>query len=164
MPEKRNTNFLLVFSLVVLWVFPSCNADQVYNETYDLENASWSQSNVLNYRFSIEDTLQPHHVLFNIRHTSRYKYRNIYLFVTTTSPEGATIRDTFELMLADDKGRWHGNGWGDVYEMTTPYKRFVRFPNKGTYSMEVQQAMRTENLQHVTDFGVQIVKAKNKEQ
>ena len=87
----------------------------------------------------------------------------MYLFIETTSPEGNSVRDTFEIMLANNKGRWYGSGWGDIYEVKTPYKRFVRFPNSGTYTMEVQQAMRTEQLKHVTDFGIQIEKAKMSE-
>ncbi len=161
MVKKDSFFFLLVLILLVSSV--SCNSDKIYNKTYDLKNASWDKSNVLNFSFSLNDTISPYNVLFNVRHSSKYKYQNLYLFVNTTSPEGNALRDTFEVMLADDKGRWYGNGWGDIYEVSMPYKRYVRFPDSGTYTMEVQQAMRTDQLKHVTDFGLQIEKAKNPE-
>ena len=57
-------------------------------------------------------------------------FRNIYLFVTTTSPDGKTITDTLQYNLADEKGKWYGKGFGDIHELNLPYKSNVYFPVK----------------------------------
>ncbi|MFO8236068.1 MAG: gliding motility lipoprotein GldH [Bacteroidales bacterium] len=159
--KKISTTITVLATLLIVY---SCNPDRIYNESTDLKNAKWDTSNVLSYRFNIEDTINAHHVFFYVRHTSEYQYQNLYLFVETTSPEGFTVKDTLELMLANDKGQWYGKGWGDVFEVSVPYKEYVRFPKSGTYTIDIQQGMRANPLKHVTDFGIQIEKAKISEQ
>jgi len=161
---KKRINRILLILLITIPFFISCNKNRTYTKMEDITNNTWNQSNILNYSFTIEDTLQAHNVYLNIRHSSKYKYKNLYLFIQTTSPEGISLKDTFEVMLADDKGRWYGRGWGDIHEVKTPYKKFVRFPHSGTYTIEIQQAMRTKNLKNVSDLGIIIEKAKRPEQ
>ncbi|MFP4620026.1 MAG: gliding motility lipoprotein GldH [Bacteroidales bacterium] len=145
---------LFLFGLI------SCNSNVVHRESKDIPGAEWNKNNILSYTFNIEDTLQPYHVYLNVRNSSEYRFRNLYLFIETTSPHGHTVKDTFECMLADEKGRWYGHGWGDVYENKIPYRQYVRFPSKGSYSIEIQQAMRRDNLKHLTDIGIVLEEAK----
>lgn len=157
--EKRSNSLFLILIILIAFL-TSCNQNRVYSKMQDMENAAWDQSNILNYSFTVQDTVHAHNLYFNVRHSSKYNYQNLYLFIETTSPEGYSLKDTFEIMLADEKGRWYGKGWGDLHEVKTPYKKNVRFPHSGTYTIEIQQAMRTKKLQHITDFGVQIEKVK----
>jgi gliding motility-associated lipoprotein GldH len=149
-----------VVIIILILALASCNKGELYNDTYDITNSTWDVSNTINFNFRVTDTLQPYDVYINLRHTSQYKYRNLFLFIETTSPAGHTVRDTFECRLADKKGRWYGSGWGDMYENKVPYKRFVRFPRAGTYSIELTQAMRTQKLKHISDIGIEIKTAK----
>jgi gliding motility-associated lipoprotein GldH len=106
----------------------------------------------------ISDTLNSNNVLFTIRNGSSFPFRNIYLFVTTTSPDGKKITDTLQYNLADEKGKWFGKGFGDIHELKLPYKSNVYFPLKGTYEFRIQHGMRVENLKGVYDFGLRIEK------
>ncbi|MGM0497458.1 MAG: gliding motility lipoprotein GldH [Bacteroidota bacterium] len=160
MGKKAN---ILIFFVFILFAFSACNKDEIYNSTHDIKGSKWDASNVINFNFQVEDTLQPYDVFINLRHNSQYNYRNLFLFVKTTSPAGHTVKDTFECMLADKKGHWYGKGWGDIYENKIPFKRFVRFPNTGTYSIEVKQAMREETLENISDIGIEIETAKQPE-
>lgn len=157
MGKKAN---ILMFLILFLFLYSACNKDEIYNNIHDIKNSKWEASNVINFNFQVDDTLQAYDVFINLRHTSKYKYRNLYLFIETTSPEGQSVKDTFECLLADKKGRWYGKGWGDLYQNKIPYKRFVRFPNSGTYSIELKQAMRTDKLEHISDIGIEIETAK----
>ena len=152
-----------IFLILILFTFSACNKNDIYNRTHDIQNSKWDASNVINFDFQVEDTLQPYDVYINLRHKSQYKYRNLYLFIETTSPSGQTVKDTFECMLADKKGNWYGKGWGDMYQIKIPFKRFVRFPHSGTYAIELRQAMRTEKLKHISDIGIEIETAKQPE-
>lgn len=155
-------NKTMLWPLIVLSLFIySCQSDTIYRESKDIPDAKWDKTNILNFNFTIQDTVKPYSVYVNIRNTSRYAFRNLYLFIETTAPEGYAVRDTFECILANDKGRWYGKGWGDIYENKIPYHRYIRFPEPGTYSIEVQQAMRKNPLKHITDIGIIIEEAKN---
>ena len=142
----------------------ACNQNEIYNSTYDIKNSTWNTSEAISFNFQVQDTLQPYDVFINLRHTSKYRYRNLYLFIETSAPTGHSVRDTFECMLADKKGKWYGSGWGDMYENRIPYKRFVRFPRSGTYSIEIKHAMRKKQLKHVSDIGIEIQTAKKPDQ
>lgn len=93
-----------------------------------------------------------------IRTGSVYPYRNIYLFVTASTPDGKTITDTLQYDLADEKGNWYGKGFGDIHALNLPYKTNVYFPLKGTYMFKIQHGMRIENLTGVYDIGLKVEK------
>ena len=113
---------------------------------------------IATFEVPITDTLTSNNVIFTIRNGSSFPFRNIYLFVSTTSPNGKKITDTLQYNLADAKGKWFGRGFGDIHELNLPYKSNVFFPLKGTYEFKIQHGMRTETLKGVYDFGLRIEK------
>jgi gliding motility-associated lipoprotein GldH len=121
---------------------------------------TWKLMDISTFNVTITDTLNSNNVIFTVRNGSLYPFRNIYLFVTTTSPDGKQIADTLQFNLADEKGKWYGKGFGDIHELNLPYKSNVYFPLKGTYIFKIQHGMRIENLKGVYDFGLRIEKIK----
>jgi gliding motility-associated lipoprotein GldH len=84
--------------------------------------------------------------------------QNLHLIVNTTSPNGSELKERFECYLADDRGKWIGSGWGDIYDNQFIYKKNIRFPISGTYIFKYTQAMRTDNLEYISDIGLRIEK------
>jgi gliding motility-associated lipoprotein GldH len=153
------TNRLLLAGLL-LFLFSSCNSDVVFSGSEEMEKNTWNLMNVLNFNVEAKDTATSNNIIFTIRTGSDYPFRNIYLFVTTTSPEGKTIGDTLNFYLADERGKWLGKGVGDVRSLNLPYKSNVYFPVAGTYRFSIQHGMRTEDLRGVYDFGMRVEKHK----
>lgn len=119
---------------------------------------TWKLLDIPAFKIPVTDTLNSNNVFFTIRTGSSYPFRNIYLFVTTTSPDGKSITDTLQYNLADEKGKWYGKGFGDIHELNLPYKTNVYFPVKGSYQFKIQHGMRVEDLKGVYDFGLRIEK------
>jgi gliding motility-associated lipoprotein GldH len=94
-----------------------------------------------------------------VRHADGYMFSNIYLFVTTTYPDGNVKTDTMEVMLANPKGEWQGDGAGDIFDLKVPIKKNVRFPLSGHYKFEFTQAMQADPLPLIMDFGFEIKKS-----
>jgi gliding motility-associated lipoprotein GldH len=153
-------NRLLILVWLPLILFSSCNTDVVFSGTEEMEKNTWNLMNVLNFNVEAKDTASSNNVTFTIRTGSDYPFRNIYLFVTTISPEGKTIGDTLNFYLADERGNWLGKGVGDVRSLNLPYKSNVYFPVAGTYRFSVRHGMRTEELSGVYDFGLRVEKVK----
>jgi len=65
-------------------------------------------------------------------------------------------RDTIEFVLADIEGRWLGKGWGAIKDNSVLLNRSMRFPLKGKYEFKIQQAMRVDTLDGISDIGIQI--------
>jgi gliding motility-associated lipoprotein GldH len=121
---------------------------------------TWALTDIPVFKVHITDTINSNNVFFTIRSGSSYPFRNIYLFVTATSPDGKQITDTLQYNLADEKGKWYGKGFGDIHELNLPYKSNVFFPDKGIYEFKIQHGMRIENLKGVYDIGLKIEKYK----
>ena len=141
--------------------FFSCDMNRVYEQNVDIPGQSWNRDSTLFFNVDIEDTLSAHSILLNIRHNSNYPKQNLYLFINTVAPSGFSIRDTFELMLANEKGIWYGSGLGDIYDFQAPFKQNVRFPHAGTYRFELEQAMRYNLLPEIRTVGLRIERINN---
>ncbi len=146
---------ILILSLVFM---SSCNTDVVFTGSVDMKDNIWELTNIPVYSVPVTDTVSGNDIFFTIRTGSAYPFRNIYLFVTTTSPDGKSITDTLQYYLADEKGNWYGKGLGDINEMKLPYKSNVYFPVTGTYHFKIQHGMRIENLKDIYDVGLRIEK------
>jgi gliding motility-associated lipoprotein GldH len=151
----RSTFFLLFASIITL---SSCNRDVLFSESAVMEKNSWNLMNILTFSVPVTDTVNSNNIIFTIRTGTSYPFRNIYLFVSTTSPDGKVISDTLQYELADEKGKWLGKGFGDIRELSLPYKSNVYFPVKGSYHFNIQHGMRAEDLKGVYDFGLRIVR------
>jgi len=150
--------FLPLISIFVLAV--ACSKDVVYTDSIAIPSEVWSLDNIPEFKAGISDTASLCNVNFILRTGTSYPYRNIWLFVNTVAPSGKSITDTIQYMLADEKGKWFGKGFGDIRELDLPYRTGVFFREKGTYSFIIRHGMRDENLKGVYDLGLRISKIK----
>jgi gliding motility-associated lipoprotein GldH len=153
--KNKYLSFLLLVSVMLL---SSCNSNVVYTGSESMNKNIWALNDVPSFDVNVTDTVSNNNVIFTIRTGSSYPFRNIYLFVTTTSPDGKSITDTLQYNLADEKGVWLGKGFGDINELDLTYKSNVYFPVKGIYNFNIQHGMRVEDLEGVYDFGIRVEK------
>jgi gliding motility-associated lipoprotein GldH len=142
--------------LSFLW---ACSGKTVYSKYQSFENNEWYAKNKAVFELDITDTQSLNNISLMIRHADTYPYSNVFLFVTTSYPDGKVLSDTMEVMLANDKGEWQGSGMGDIFDLKVPIKKNVRFPLGGHYKFEFQQAMRVDPLPMILDFGLEIQKS-----
>ncbi len=146
----------LLFSLLTVLVTVACNGDVVYERNERIPGNEWSRYHIPVFEVEITDTLNAHNLLINLRNTGEYPRSNLFLFISATSPRGAFTRDTLELVLAEPSGRWKGRGFGSVWQNRFFYRQNVRFPERGIYTFEVEQAMRIDDLPGILDVGLRI--------
>jgi len=158
--KKDKQRVLLTFLLGVL-ILVSCDKNRVFESNIEIPSYQWNKDSILLFHVDIVDTISSHNIFLNVRNTSQYAYQNLFVFLNTTSPTGISLRDTLECYLADDRGKWLGNGWGDIYDNRFLYKRNIRFPVSGTYTFKLVQGMRTKELKYITDVGIRIEKVEN---
>jgi gliding motility-associated lipoprotein GldH len=150
--------FSFHISFIFFLLLVSCSGNVVYTDSRPMDNETWKLMDIAIFKVPIKDTINSNNVIFTVRNGSSFPFRNIYLFVTTTSPDGNAITDTLQYNLADEKGRWYGKGFGDIHELNLPYKSNVYFPAKGIYEFKIQHGMRVEELKGIYDFGLKIEK------
>lgn len=149
----------LPLSLIALSLLSACDNNRVFEENAEINEHMWDTSQVVAFEVPIADTVSPHNFYVNVRNADAYPYSNLYLFIKTKFPDGRVSNDTLEVILADEKGRWLGDGLGDIYDNQVLFKRNVRFPVEGTYRFEYRQGMRDNPLPMIMDVGMRIEKA-----
>ncbi len=155
-----------IYGLIALasLLLMSCEDERrVFEENVEITNARWAVKDRAVLTAEITDTVSQHNFLVNVRNTEEYPYRNLYLFLKTTFPNGKTSRDTIGLYLADASGRWLGSGTGYLSSGRYPVNQVMynynkRFPLAGTYTFEIEQAMRTDTLVGIRNVGLRIEK------
>jgi len=154
---KLISNILLV--LATIFTF-SCSTGVVYDENRKVGENGWYKNDAARFDVEIDDSLATYDYYINIRHTVDYRYSNLYVFMNTTYPNGNIGRDTVEFVLADKSGKWYGKGWGDVKDISVPIVKEMKFPLKGAYTFQIQQAMRIDTLKEINDIGIRIEHSK----
>lgn len=145
-----------VFFTVAL--ITSCDRNKFYDESLSLQNGKWPKNQAMSFKINIEDTVSTYRFFINVRNTTSYRYKNIYFFLTTEFPGGGMSRDTIDCLLAAKNGEWLGKGTGRYRDNRIPIRSNIRFPKSGTYTLSLNQAMREDVLEGISDAGVRLEK------
>ena len=146
------------FIAVLLLGLTSCDQNMIFDESQGIENNLWLADDIKTYAFDVTDTLSPINMFVNMRTTVDYPYSNIYVFLYSEFPNGTTDKDTLEFVLAENDGKWRGENSGTVVEFSGLIASGVRFSTPGTYSFQLQHAMREQELPEVIDIGIRVEK------
>ena len=137
---------ILTGSSLLLLLLSSCNSNTVYSEYEGIAlSDGWAVKDTKKFNVDITDTQSLNDVFVHVRNADSYPYRNLFIFLHTTTPDGKKSTDTLECMLANEKGEWLGSGAGDLWDNKILFKKNVRFPVAGKYVFEYEQAMRYGN-------------------
>lgn len=144
--------------LVMVLLFNSCAPDALYDHTKRIPGSVWKENEAIRFEVPVSDTVYLYKFFLNLRHSTDYRYANVFFFINTTFPNGETARDTVECILADKSGKWLGNGITNIRDLQVILRRGLRFPQIGTYTFEFEQAMRETELEGIKDIGLRIIR------
>lgn len=136
----------------------ACSSDIVYSKIAPISSDNWHCDSAACFDYTITDTDATYNVLIYVRHTERYPYQNMWLFVSDN-----TRNDTIEFYLADDRGQWLGDKKHGFMEMPVLFEENLHYQDSGTYHMTIRHGMRDTLLRGITDVGVEIRKANGQE-
>jgi len=154
----RHKIFLFSF-FAALFFLTSCNRNTLYTGIVDIRSG-WPKDNAVKFVVPVKDTLSLYNFYIDIRHTTQYRFSNLYLFMETHFPGGKYTRDTLEIMLATVQGKWIGKGWGEIKEDHVLLRHNLRFPLTGNYEFLIWQGMRKDTLKAIKSVGIDIEKVK----
>ncbi len=156
--NQRKIKYSALLFLISVLFFTSCDRARIFEKNLDIPETGWKTDNILKFDVDIKDASTPTNFYVNVRNADGYPYSNIYLFLKTKFPNGKMSNDTLECILADEKGKWLGNGLGDIYDNQILFKKNVRFPLAGKYTFEIQHGMRADIVPLIMDVGLRIAK------
>ncbi|MCX6279572.1 MAG: gliding motility lipoprotein GldH [Bacteroidetes bacterium] len=148
----------LSFLILISGAFFSCDRSRLFEDNILIEQGSWNVKKPAVFDVEISELNRRYNIYLNVRNSPDYQYSNLFLFLTTSMPDGKKSRDTLELTLADYDGRWLGSGMGSVKFSRFLLKKGLQFTQKGKYRFELEQAMRVNELPGIRDIGMRIEK------
>lgn len=155
----RSKGHRIIKQLLFIALFlVSCGHHPLFDQNKSLPGNVWKEGQILRFDVKVEDTVHIHKFYLNIRHSTDYRYANIYLFINSTFPDGKEARDTVECILAEPSGKWLGKGISNTRDNQILLRRGLQFPKTGNYIFEIEQAMREPELEGIMDVGLRIVK------
>jgi len=147
---------LSLLSVLQLLLITSCGQHSIYNEDVAIEDGKWFKNSAVHFEVNIKDTTKLYNYYLTLRHTTDYRFSNLYLFLTTEFPNKSITRDTIECILANDSGKWYGKGWSNIKEDNILLRKNLKFPMVGNYNFYFQQAMRKDTLHNIVNIGINI--------
>jgi len=143
-----------------LLLLASCDPRMVYDEFRETKGNEWSWDDKKQYEFTMDQPDKYYNIFVNVRHTKEYPKSNLYVFMTIEGPNESMVRDTIDIAIANERGKWLGSGFGDIKFVRKKIRERVRFAKQGRYRITIEQGMRLERVP-VTDVGIRIEEYKS---
>ena len=142
--------------LIAVAAMIGCGEPPLMSEEHPLELDGWHAKDSVQFEWSVQDSTVRHDLIMDVRHRQTYPYANLYLFLTYQFPNGKSRIDTIECMLADERGRWRGTGFGDLVDQRFMVESGVRFPLSGRYRLDVTHGMRQDPMPGLASVGLRL--------
>lgn len=136
---------ILLFFLAVGFV--SCQNENKKEVYHSFNNNTWNTDSIVSFELDNIDTTSSHDLYLMVRHTTNFKFQNLFLFTNFENQQ-----DTLELFLSEKSGRWLGKGFGEIKELKIRIKENVNFKENQDQIFSVEQAMRYEDLEKIINL------------
>lgn len=150
-----NRVLYIVFCLPLLLLL-SCNREVISSAHQDIPTDGWAITDTVRLALDVKDTAQAYDLALTLRHTDRYNYQNLWLFIQSSDSLSPVQSDTVMACLADDRGRWLGTRAGNYYTGYVIIERELLFAEPGTYTFAIVQGMRDSVIPGITDVGLEL--------
>lgn len=146
----------IVAPIIVIFSIVSCNKEYYYTSDTEIPNGIWASNRAAVFSPTFKDTTKTYNIILSAYNSNNYRYSNIWFFILTKSPDGYIHRDTIEVYLALEDGKWIGDKEGNDWNTRFYFKKNVRFPKTGKYTFEIIQGMRDKDLIGIDKVGILI--------
>ncbi len=154
---KKDFKLLAAFSILLF--LASCDANRVFEKNIDIAKELWDYDDVKKFEVDIQDTSIRYNIGVNVRHSFQFEWRNVYVQIGTTLPDGKKLKKRVNLLLSEPDGKWYGKCFGDNCFLHIPIQSNFIFPIKGKYTFTIKQDMRQNPLKFMKFVGLRIEKS-----
>ena len=157
--QNKNLQLAVIITLLTIFII-ACKKEPFYSSAVDIPDAGWKGQEAAVFSPEFTDTSRIYNILLSITNTEKYRYSNLWLFIKSKSPDGHFQRDTLEIFLADETGKWFGKKSSNQWNYQFYYRKNIRFPKSGKYTFEIQQGMRDLNIQGISNIAFELEESK----
>ncbi len=157
--------FLIPVLLVSILVsISSCGEGDVYKQYKELPNYTWERiekgKSVVFEGIDIKEEEETYDVSVLVRHTPWINEDEIKFKMLITSPSGITRESVHSVRLKDRDGKaWAGDALGDLIDLEEVCRRYISFPEKGLYTVELVNMGSKYQTTGLMELGLKIEKS-----
>ncbi len=150
----------LYFIIPVTVLFVSCSDNVIFSQYTEIKDGVWAKDRSFGFKIDVEDTVSTYEIDILLRNTDVFPRQNLWLSIAQEFNGQEVGRDTVDIFLLDEDGKWRGSGLGSGYDNQFVWKQHVRFPRKGSYVYRFSQLMRIDVLEGIERIGIEVTKEK----
>lgn len=136
-------------------VCAACNTQVAYENYQQIGHAVWQKEQAYSFDFQVDDSTRSYDISVEVRNNGFYPYQNLWLLCEEVQGEHTLACDTINCELADDYGKWYGQGIS-IFHSSFRLREGYRFPKTGVYTFRVKHGMRKEQLQGIREIGLRV--------
>ena len=149
--------------IYVLFILSCCMACDISHnqECYkSIARETWNRDR--NYKFEFNVTQPGIYVLSTcVRHSTDYKLHNLNCYLSVSHPKLTTIDMNSDIILADENGKWLGQGLGGLKTVVQTSREVLHLDSTGVYTVEIGHRMKEKKLKGIKNIGIRISKFEN---
>lgn len=153
--------FIVLLTIAVL--LNSCGEQPYYEKVYSFENKEWNQQVKPSFTVEIKDINKEYNFIVTLRTSTDYKYSNLWIFMSTITPDGQKAREPFQIPITYPDGSWVGAKTGTIVEHPLRFNR-RKMPKAGKYTFTLEQGITESVIDEVLDIGFRVEEVNNGEE
>lgn len=154
--KHRGILLIHILLLFIASMVGACDEHTVYHVFRSVPQEGWEREDTLCFEVSVPDSLACYKLSVEIRNRNSYPYQNIGLSVSYDGGElWKRPADSLEIILADERGIWTGNGWGCLYQQASVVGE-IMMEKANQYLFKVAYTLPDEMLPGINDVGIKL--------
>ena len=142
--------------MVTIWLMTACDSQTRYHQFRHINEEGWRKADTIDFEVPLQDSLQSHTMKLQLRHTSRYPYKDLHIAIRILSHDSQYNQTAlFNAMLMREQGYWKGKGQGGLYQ-TDIGETQLPPSHRGNWHIMVYHAMDDSLLVGIHDIGVEV--------
>lgn len=155
-------NRSIIMLIISLCAYSCSVAHNDFSQYHNLPSEGWAYSDTLTFLTEIPDTTASGRLVMSIRHDNEYPYSNLWIEVTTMRHDSSVKTDTINFLLANQYGRWYGQGFGASYQISDTLPSIMTLTD--SMPIKVRHIMRIDTVRNIEQLGVSFVSIDNNKQ
>ncbi|MFI3239383.1 MAG: gliding motility lipoprotein GldH [Bacteroidales bacterium] len=126
-----------------------------YSDFSKIATFGWDKNAPIVIKPIYPDSLATYDLYLAVRHSSEYKYQNLWLFIDYyNNCDSLVKRDTVQYKLANEFGKWYSNGFGSQYQ----YEELIdqQVTSDIAHHIVIWHGMRNDTLKQIQDIGIRL--------
>ncbi len=148
--------YIAVVLLAACTITPAPGNDNYFSSFATIDGGGWLYAEPVPMVVdTLRDSTATGTLVLSLRHGADYPYSNIWLEISKARRDSVVMRDTFDIILADDFGKWRGKGMGTSLQLTDTLRRSFRIARGDT--LMLRHIMRLDTLDGIERVGLILI-------